>query len=150
MPYSAREPRKLGIACKAIIWVLKLFSFGIQIEVAWVNMAQRMCKHEVLINFYSRFYIEIEWLKHYNSGSLQTGLTILAYGSQMGNKQLGKCSKIGRTFKSQRWKNANSTDHFKIRPHLVFFLSQSFYKDVIWQLIKPDLYKYEKENPLTY
>jgi hypothetical protein len=33
---------------------------------------------------------------------------------------------------------------------LVFFLSQSFYKDVIWQLIKPDLYKYEKENPLTY
>ena len=28
-------------------------------------MAQRMCKHQVLVNFYSQFYIEIEWLKYF-------------------------------------------------------------------------------------
>jgi hypothetical protein len=44
--------------------VLKLFSFGIQIELPWpwVNLAQRLCKHQVLTNVYSQFYIEIEWL----------------------------------------------------------------------------------------
>ena len=35
-------------------------------------------------------------------------------------KHVGKCSKIGRTFKFRRWKDANSTDRFK-------FLSQSFH-----------------------
>jgi hypothetical protein len=58
----------LRIACKAMITsVLKLFSFGIQIEVPWVNMAQRMCKHQVLINVYLQFHIEIEWLKHFTT-----------------------------------------------------------------------------------
>ena len=28
-------------------------------------MAKRMCKDQVLVNFYSQFYIEIEWLKHF-------------------------------------------------------------------------------------
>jgi hypothetical protein len=30
-------------------------------------MAQRMCKRQVLINFYSQFYVEIEWVKHFTT-----------------------------------------------------------------------------------
>jgi hypothetical protein len=28
-------------------------------------MAKRMCKHQVLVDLYSQFCIEIEWLKHF-------------------------------------------------------------------------------------
>jgi hypothetical protein len=33
----------------------------------WVNMAHRMRKHQVLIYYYSQFYIDIEWLKHFTT-----------------------------------------------------------------------------------
>jgi hypothetical protein len=55
----------LRIVCKPIVWVLKLFSFGIQNEVAWIEMAQQICKHQVLVNSHSQFCIEIEWLKNF-------------------------------------------------------------------------------------
>jgi hypothetical protein len=41
----------------------------------------------------------------------------------MANKHLGKCWKIGRTFTSQRWKNANSTDHFESYRIWSFFIA---------------------------
>jgi hypothetical protein len=56
----------LGVALKAIVWVLKLFSFGIRIQVPWVNMAQHM---RISVKFWQtftrNFHIEIEWLKHF-------------------------------------------------------------------------------------
>jgi hypothetical protein len=43
----------LGVTLKAIVWVLKLFSFGIRIEFKFWQ------------TFTRNFHIEIEWLKHF-------------------------------------------------------------------------------------
>ena len=49
----------------------------------------------------------------YNTGSLQTGLT-MAYVSQMAEQTFGQMFVNLRTFKSPRWKNANSTNTLKV------------------------------------
>jgi hypothetical protein len=36
------------------------------IKLSRLNGAMRMCKHQVLTNFYSQFCIAIEWLKHFS------------------------------------------------------------------------------------
>jgi hypothetical protein len=82
-----------------------------------------MSKHQVLINFYPQFYIEIEWLKHFTTLELHVEACRLAQNAiRYPNEHLGKCSKIGRTFKSQRWKNANSIGHIKSYRILSFSL----------------------------
>jgi hypothetical protein len=80
---------------------LKLFSFGIEIEVPWENMVQRMCK--VAKTFY-------------NIESLQTGLTIrFPNGQQTFGQMFENCKK----------------PIILNQITLCHFLSQSFHKGVM-------------------
>jgi hypothetical protein len=106
--------------------------FGIQIEVPSVNMAQRMYKHQFLINFYSQFYIEIEWLKHFTKlEACRVDSQWRTFPKWATNIDLGKCWKIGRTFKCGKIGIQPITLNQIAFGH---FLSQSFHKGVIWKL----------------
>jgi hypothetical protein len=85
----------------------------------------------------------------YNTGSLQIGLIIMAHVSQMGNKYLGKCSKIGSTFKFQRWKNANSTDTLNPIAFGYFLSAQSYSIMVSNMTAKSLMFIYKCERVVT-
>jgi hypothetical protein len=96
-------------------------------------MAQRMCKRQVLINFYSQFYVEIEWVKHF------TTLEACRLDSQ--------CHTFPK-WPTNIWANVRELEErlnptcgkMRIQPttlnQIAFghFLSQSFHKSFICQL----------------
>ena len=71
-------------------------------------MAQLKCKHQVLpINFYSQFFIEIEWLEHFTTlEACKTGLTMVHLRFPNGQQTIWEhFRKLEEQFKSQKWKN---------------------------------------------
>ena len=78
-------------------------------------MAQLKCKHQVLpINFYSQFFIEIEWLEHFTTlEACRLDSQWRIYVSQMGNKQFGKMFENWKNNLNPKSGKIESANYFK-------------------------------------